>query len=379
MFNSFHTDGVKAFDENNYGKAKDFFLQAIDVNPEVAESYLYLGKCFFFCDEKQQAISPVKKFIELRQSNSDEIANVSYAFDLLGQCYEAENNDTAALRCYDTATKIYPSGASAWNNMGLLYIKSALHYHETDLTNSDKLFKRALAFIKNALEICSDNPVFLQSAASWYEQYIEVLERVVEGEDAVQKNIASNFNYAIQYYREALSVCHEQDFALRNIILSNLTECLAQYGHHLYKNKDYKNAQKTYLESLHLDPEHLIVINQIGMSLFKQDCFLEARKYFSSILEKTEDNQEVADAWLNIACTYRLEKKWENAEKALSQAKKFAPKDSSIAEEEMELIESKSAAVPISTPQTLLGSSNPDFQGTGSKTVQESSFQFEFN
>lgn len=38
MFNSFHIDGVKAFDANNYGIAKDFFHQAIDLNPEVAES-----------------------------------------------------------------------------------------------------------------------------------------------------------------------------------------------------------------------------------------------------------------------------------------------------------------------------------------------------
>jgi tetratricopeptide (TPR) repeat protein len=379
MFNSFHTHGVKAFDENNYAIAKDFFLQAIEKNSEVAESYFYLGKCYFFCDEKQQAISPLKKFIELRQSNLDEVANVSYAFDLLGQCYEAENKDTAALRCYETATKIYPSGASAWNNMGLFYIKSALHYLETDLSESAKLFKGALFFIKKALELCSENPVFLQSAASWYEQYIEVLERAVENGDAVQKNIARNFSYAIQYYRKALSVCHEQDLALRNIILSNLTECLAQYGHHLYKNKDYENAQKTYLDAMDLDPEHLIIINQIGMSLFKQNCFPEARKYFSSILEKTEDKQEIADAWLNIACTYRLEKKWEKAEEALSQAKKFAPEDSSITEEEMKLNESKLAALLISTPQALFGSSNPDYQGTESKTAQESSFQFEFN
>ena len=85
-------------------------------------------------------------------------------------------------------------------------------------------------------------------------------DQAAEDEDAVQKNIASNFSYAIQYYRKALSVCHEQDVALKNIILSNLTECLAQYGHHLYKNEDYNKAQETYLEAIHLDPEHLIVI-----------------------------------------------------------------------------------------------------------------------
>ncbi|MDR3503643.1 MAG: tetratricopeptide repeat protein [Legionella sp.] len=358
MFNSFHIDGVNAFDKNNYEVAKDFFLQVIAKNPEVAESYFYLGKCYFFCDEKQQAIFPLKKFIELRQSNSDEVANVAYAFDLLGQCYEAQNQDMAALRCYATATKINPSGASAWNNMGLFYIKSALHYLETDLVESAKLFKGALVFIKKALELGGDNPVFLQSVASWYEQYIEVLEKAVENEDAIQKNIAGNFCYAIQYYRKALSVCCEDDIALRTIILSNLTECLAQYGHHLYKNKDYKNAQEIYLEAMHLDPEHLIVINQIGMSLFKQDCFPEARKCFFSILEKTEDQQEIADAWLSIACTYRAEKNWDKAEESLSQAKKFAPEDSSITEEEKKLSESKSAALLISTPQTLFGSSN---------------------
>ena len=109
---------------------------------------------------------------------------------------------------------------------------------------------------------------------------------------------------------------------------------------------------------------------------FKQDCFLEARQYFSSILEKTEDKQEIADAWLNIACTYRLEKEWKMAEEALNQAKKLALEDSSITEEEMKLNESKLAALLISTPQTLFGNSNTDLQGTGNKIVEESSFQF---
>ncbi|MCW8409642.1 tetratricopeptide repeat protein [Legionella sp. PATHC035] len=372
MFNTFHSAGVKAFDQKNYGLAKDFFLQAINKNPEVAESYFYLGQCFFFGDKKQQAIPALKKFIELRQTNSDEVANVAYAFDLLGQCYETENRNSPALKCYETATKIYPSGASAWNNMGLFYMKSAQHYLEADLTNSGRLFKGAYAFIKKALELCSNNPVFLHSLASWYEQYVEVLGRVVEDEETVQKNIASSFNDAIDYYRKALSACSEQELALRNIILSNLTECLAQYGHHLYQNKEYRKAQETYLEALSLDPEHLVVMNQIGMALSKQEQYLEARHYFSSILLKTEDKQEIADAYLNIACTYRLEQEWDEAAKALSDAKKFAPEDASIADEEKKLNHAKSAALLTSTPQTLFGHSNPDSQIV-SKTAPESS------
>jgi hypothetical protein len=38
--------------------------------------------------------------------------------------------------------------------------------------------------------------------ASWYEKYIEALEKVTEEEEAVQKNIDNNFKLAIQYYRQ---------------------------------------------------------------------------------------------------------------------------------------------------------------------------------
>lgn len=360
MFNTFHVDGVKAFDEYDYEIAKALFLQAIDKNPEVAESYLYLGKCYFFCDEKLKAISPLQKFIQSRKVSIDAVANVAYAFDLLGQCYEAVSIDTAALTCFDEAIQKNLSCASSWHNMGLLYMKSAGNHLEKNLKESAELLNGAQVYIHNALKICGDNPLFLHSAASWYEQYIEVLESAVEDEDSVQKNIARNFTFAIQYYRKALSACKDQDIVLKNIIISNLTECIAQYGHFLYRNGNYSEAQETYLQALQLDPDHLIVINQIGMALFKQNCFAESRKYFSSILEKTDEKKELADAWLNIACTFRLEKEWPRAEEALAQATGFNPDDTSIFDEEKKLLESKSAALLIATPQTLFSNANPD-------------------
>lgn len=376
MPNFFYNNGVNAFQENNYEQAKELFLRSTYENPEHAKSYFYLGQCHFFCDEKEQAIIPLKEFIGLEQGNSLEVINVSYAFDLLGQCYEAGNKDTAALKCYETATKICPSCASAWHNMGLLYLKSAHHYLEIDLPNSAKFFNGAQVFIKRALEICSDNPMFLHSVAGWYEQYIELLEKTFEDEDATQKSITNNFDYAIEYYRKALDVCKENDIALKNIILSNLTECLAQYGHHLYRNEHYKEAHKFYLEAIYLDPEHLAAISQMGMSFFKQECFQESRKYFSSILEKTEDKQELADACLNIACTYRLEKKWDKAQEALQQAKTLAPEDSSIADEEIKLTEAKLSSMLISTPQTLFSNLNTVPQRTVNKAIQESNLSF---
>lgn len=376
MFNSFHLEGVESFNKHEYQTAKTLFLQAIDKNPEEPESYLFLGKSCFFCDEKSDAIVHLKKYIELNQHNSDEVANVSYAFDLLGQCYEAGNKDSAAITCYTSATKINPLAASAWHNLGLLYIKSAQHYLEQDLANSFKLFRGAQIFLKKALEICSTNPMFLNSVASWYEKYIEALEKVTEEEEAVQKNIDNNFKLAIEYYQKALTACREDDIVLKNIITSNLTECLAQYGHHLYRAENFVRALELYTQAIEFDPEHLVVINQIGLSFFKQNLFPEARKYFSDILGKTTDPQELADAWLNIACTYRLEKSWVNAENALNEAKKFAPEDPSIFDEEQKLMNSRSQASLIAAPQVMFSDPNTVSHPQLSTEMEEKQLQF---
>lgn len=370
--------GLESFNEKNYAKAKGLFLRAIAENPAIAESHFYLGQCHFFCDEPQQAISSLKTFIQLRQNSveTDHRANVAYAFDTLGRCYEAQRLDTAALTCYQTATKIHTTCASAWHNMGLLYLKFARHYLKSDIANTVKLFDLAKTFICNALKLCSENPSFLHSVASWYEQYIEVLDQVTTDEKLVQENITRNFDYAIQYYQAALAACGETDVNLSVDILSNLTECLAQYGHHFYNNEDYTKAQEMYLKAIQRDPQHLVAISQMGMTFFKQNNFFEARESFSSILHKTEDKQELADAWLNIACTYRFEKEWVWAQDALNKAKILAPEDSSITDEEMELTNAQLASIHISTTHSLFGNSNPASQHTEYKREEESNLQF---
>lgn len=96
MPNGLHLKGVDAFNKADYQTAKALLLQAIVEDPEEPESYLFLGKTCFFCDEKNEAIAHLEKYTKF---NSDEVANVSYAFDLLGQCFEAENKDSEAIRC----------------------------------------------------------------------------------------------------------------------------------------------------------------------------------------------------------------------------------------------------------------------------------------
>jgi hypothetical protein len=44
MPNSFHLEGVEAFDKHNYQSAKTLFLQAIEVNPSRIPSFFILKK-----------------------------------------------------------------------------------------------------------------------------------------------------------------------------------------------------------------------------------------------------------------------------------------------------------------------------------------------
>ncbi len=197
--------------------------------------------------------------------------------------------------------------------------------------------------------------MFLQSLASWFEQYIEVLEELKEH----QSQIEECFEQAIGYYQQALAVCLPEDEALQTIIRENLTECIAQYGHHFYRHANYVRAQTAYLQVLQFDTNHLPALTQLGMSYFRQKSYAKAREYFLSILDKTQETQERADAWLNVACTYRKEKNWLEAEKALKQARQFAPNDEAIDKEEIKLTTAKMNVLLINAPQILFKEGKP--------------------
>lgn len=349
MFNSFHLQGVDALRESKYIEAKKLFLEAIKQNPEVPETYFLLGKTCFLCDEKSETISYLIQFIELTQYEKEQ-ENKSHAFDLLGQCYASRSESELAITCYLNALEIDPSCVSVRHNLGLLYMKLAQEYLEIDLQNCSALLKSARIALNSALELCKDNPMFLHSIASWYEQYIELLKKLSEASNT-QEMISEQFNWAIHYYREALAHCHKNDKLFQNVITENLTECYAQFGHHLYQSQAYAKAQKLYESAL--DQNHIPALNQIGMCLFKQGKYSEARVKFAILLERTADTQDQADAWLNTACCYRLEKNWLEAEKSLDAARKLAPQDPEIHKETENLKQAKSQALLAVTNQTF--------------------------
>lgn len=346
MFNTYHNKGMIAFRKQRYLSARALFVQAVVANPEVPESYFYLGKCQFICREKEQAIMSLNKFIEMKPGDR----NSSYAHDLLGQCYEAGDDNENALSSYEKALEIKPQNFSALHNIGVFYKKSAQKLVTSNLEASERLFDLARVSLLSALEIRKTNSTLFYSLASYYEEYIELLLVQTPADNG---KIEHHYQEAIQYYEEASKICNEEDTSLKTLFITALTECIVQYGHHLYQNKEYRRAEAAYLKGIQLDPYHFTAISQLGVSLLRQNRFSEARHYFKDILKKTRDTQEIADAWLAIAETYRLEANWAKAKNALLQAKHFAPEDEAIPKEEAKLMEMISAAFysAISTNQ----------------------------
>lgn len=371
MFNPFHLAGEAALNQDDYETAASSFLQAIEQNPEVPESYFFLGRSYFFLAKKSEAIPYLTKYtqFEFDRGNPDVAAQIAHAFDLLGQCYEAEHQADKALENYKRANQNNPSCASAWHNKGLLHLEKARNYLKQNLSECFQAYIDAASFLKLALVTGGNNPMFLHSLAYWHEQYVDALNKRIEEapeyEEEIKGDINTNFSLAIQYYQRAFRACRPNDIAFKNIITDDLSKCFAQYGHYFYQHQNYLRAEEFYAKAVALDSNLTAALKQLGMIRSKEDRFAEARTYFFKSLESSEEQQDRADAWLNIAYTFRQENLWIEARCALNKAKNLAPDDPAILNEDEELKAAQSNA-------SLIASSQPIFNRAAPKTVPTS-------
>ncbi|MFA6303711.1 MAG: tetratricopeptide repeat protein [Legionella sp.] len=345
MANEYHNYGVVAYQANDYYKAKEFFVRAVVSKPDNIDSHFYLAKVHYFLHEPVQAIASLR--ICIRDGSSKPYENLANVYDLMGQCYILLNQSEKAINFFKKAMLLDGFCISAWHNAGLAYLKLAKNSND-DL--SAPIFENARLCLNKALDLSPDNPMMLNSMADWHESYGLQLDQA--------ETVVFNLKTAIDLYQKAISKAKEaKDTALITLITENLADCVAEYGHHLYKNNDFEQAMTKYAEVLKLDAEHAAALTQMGMCYFKQNNYDEARKYFIQLLETPADFQASADAWLNIACTYRMQKNWEEADVALKRAKDFAADDESIAEEEIKLVAARLNALQAHSTQTLFGAS----------------------
>lgn len=166
--------------------------------------------------------------------------------------------------------------------------------------------------------------------------YEEHIKSIQQNSTPPEKDLDDAYKAAIQFYYQAKNAASASE-QLRKAIEVRLTECLAQNGHRFYKKNDIATAQRCYLQAVKVSPDHFIALNQLGLCYMKKELYKDARDSFRDIINRTRHTQTQADAWYHIAITYRLQNKLGQAANALQKAKKLAPTDNQILQEEQEL------------------------------------------
>ena len=319
MSNPFHTASVKLFNEQQNEEARLQFLQA---------------KASYDVENFSACIVSLEKYLTLTQNAAEQAC----AYDLIGICHQARGEEEAALSTHLKAIEIYPQCESAWHNLGLLHMARARRMSEHCLATASQQFDMAKDFLFKALTLASDCPEFLHSMASWFEEHIDLFLKAVDADTEV---IYNEFNTALQYYESAITRLGDSPSSLKTVYLENMTECYAQSGHFAYQNKDYALALERYGKALAGDSQHLQVLSQTGMTYCKLQAFETAAEYYLRAVDCAtnlpddceEKAQEIADAWLNLASTYRQGRRFADAAKALAEAERIAPEDEWIIRE----------------------------------------------
>jgi tetratricopeptide (TPR) repeat protein len=152
-------DGNKAYKEENYKKAREFYERAVELNPRFAEAFFYLGSCW------QSMYRPGKETEENRQ-------NLESAVDAFKKAIEVNDGSTPNLKTVKQNALAALTGIYA--------------------DEPYKDFEQALDYAKQLVQENPNEPKNLFAMANLYEKF----EHVVEAEEAYQKVVELNPNDA---------------------------------------------------------------------------------------------------------------------------------------------------------------------------------------
>lgn len=351
QIDEYYSEGRNALAMGDYEQAKNFFITVLAEPDSPHDCHFYLGKTYFFLDEHQLAIERLQQY--LSETSKAEPQALLETYNFLGHCYDAQNDGKRARFYYKLATSLDPANIAALHNLGLLYTKWAEIYLSNNTTRSFHYFVKAYESLKAALDIGDTQPACLNSLGMWHIKYIAFLESNFAEAEGMKALIENHLQSAVGYYRHAADNCLDESPALQYIIADNLLDSVIKYGDHHYQCKEYEEAKDCYLCALALNPEHVPALKGIGLSFYKQELYDPARNYFLTILQKTTDKEQCADAWLHMAYAHQQQKSWEPAVKALYEANKLTPNNKIILMAKEQLFLERSFDALVSATQAM--------------------------
>jgi len=215
----YNTQAQIFLQQKNIAQAKQFFLKAMEANPEFISPYNALAKIYLSNSEKDKAIEQYHSILKINPDNA-------FAHMMLGTIYDSEKQYDKAADHYQKALEIKPDYVPAANNLA---------YHLAVRTNE---IDKALELARKAKESFPEDPAIADTLGLIY--YQKGLYQNAESEftDSLKKlsdNAIVNFHLgrtyaklekkqlAKKYLKQALKIDKEfEGYREAKDILSNL-------------------------------------------------------------------------------------------------------------------------------------------------------------
>ncbi len=152
-FQLLYNTGVKCIERENYEGAIEVLTNATEYNRESSDAWYQLGNAYMGAGRYQEAISPLKKAIELTPKYIDTLfdgvlekeVNTKYVIALsdLGLAYAEIGLYQEAICCLEEATELNPILYLSLYELGNTYVET-------------KQYEKAIAPLKKAIELDSN-------------------------------------------------------------------------------------------------------------------------------------------------------------------------------------------------------------------------------
>lgn len=174
--------GNRAFDENDYDKAKEYYDKAIELNPEFAKAYYNRGIAYGELKDYDKAIEDNSKAIEFDPKDVSAYYNRGNAYYNLKRYYKA-------IEDYSKAIELNPELAKVYINRGNMYSKLKENY-------------KAIKDFNKAIELDpEDTEAYNNRGVAYYElkEYDKAIENYSKAIELKPELVGAYYNRAIAY------------------------------------------------------------------------------------------------------------------------------------------------------------------------------------
>lgn len=274
-----YASGTKAFEEENYGKAKKYFAKIVFLNPNYEDARYQLGLTFMKLRNYPSAKESFEQALKITPNFFKALFNFAQVLQILKEYDKAEENYNKALKENE---------------------KSHECYFELGLINCEqKKYEKALELLKQAEELGSVNkqlPFYVNKCNHGLcdfddeEQGKSIIENYLALEATNKGDLPVEFNKTVaNAYAKLGNTEKALEYCQKSLINSTEdVECYKLLALIQYAKKNYVEAKNTLSTAIRLQPKDKELHNILSYSLCQDvdDCPLQkCREKYEAVMK----------------------------------------------------------------------------------------------